>query len=394
MEVKTGSLGALLSVALGLALAAGGTPARGESEYEPQTTLRASELLPAELLRGPHHSVEEEVRTDGFVRIYAVRSDSDRYEARGELALRERIREIEALAALEESQRSEAFAAAARRAGAPPARDADAVGVAGLPIGAAPPRPAAGESRVLDVEALRRRIATELGIDPYTENEALRSELERHAWVAAVGGMSSLRIRAPEASGSGEAPAAEPQRVDELLRDWSADDLEALNRIELAAMGVGKSLREEFLKHPSYSPSTGTVLVEALSSLEDTEDREAFIEAAVEADSVDDALAFQRMAELIRGYGESGGSIEKITTVDGRVAAVAADGTLVVPVLADHAVWTERVARFTESMARAVGDDPSVARTRFLVSGSVSSRARSEIQERGIEVTEGADSER
>jgi len=184
--------------------------------------------------------------------------------------------------------------------------------------------------------------------------------------------------------------SADDSRVDTLLREWSAQDLEALNRLELVAMGVDEPLREAFLKHPSYSPSVGTGLVEALSGLEGTEDREAFIAAAVEADSHEDAVAFERMAQLIRGYGDESGGVQKITTVDGRIAAFASDGTLVVPVLADHALWTERVAHFTESMAQAAGSDPGVARTRFLVSGRVSERTRDELEERGIEVTEGA----
>jgi hypothetical protein len=61
-----------------------------------------------------------------------------------------------------------------------------------------------------------------------------------------------------------------------------------------------------------------------------------------------------------------------------------------VPVVADHALWTERVAHFTESMAAAAGADPEVARTRFLVSGSVSPRTRDELRQRGIELTEDA----
>jgi hypothetical protein len=366
-----------------LALCAAGS-AWGEPGYESGATLEARDLLPPDLLRGPHHAVEDAVRTDGFVHIYTVSSEFGRQEVRGEDALRERVREIEALAALQEASRSEAFAAAAARAGERPARDA--VGIAGLPIGATPPKPAAGGGReVLDLDALQRRIAAELGIDPYTPNEALRAELARHAWVAAAGGMTSMQLPAAEPVAA-EAPGN--GRVGELLRNWSADDLEALNRIELAAMGVPEPLREAFLENPAYSPSTGTVLVEALSAMEGTDDREAFIAAAAGASSADDALAFQRMAELIRSYGERSGGVQKITTVDGRVAAFSADGTLVVPVLADHAVWTERVASFTESMARAAGEDPNVARTRFLVSGSVSNRARSEIQERGIEVTE------
>ncbi len=361
-------------------------PARGEDAgYEAGSGLRASELLPPELLSGPHFRVEEEVRTDGFVPVYTLSSEFGSYQARGEADLRARIREIQALAALREASRSEAFAAAAARAGQPQA--GDPVGIAGLPIGAGATGTGGGAGRVLDVEALRLRIAAELGIDPHTTNQVLGAELERHAWVAAVGGMSSLQV--PE-TGSAAAEAPAGSRVETLLRDWSAADLEALNRLELVAMGVDETLREAFLKHPSYSPSVGTGLVEALSALEGTEDRGAFIAAAVEADSREDAVAFERMAQLIRGYGSESGGVQKITTVEGRIAAFAADGTLVVPVLADHALWTERVAHFTEAMAQAAGSDPDVARTRFLVSGRVSPRTRTELQERGIELTEGA----
>ncbi len=362
-------------------------PARAEETgYEAGSGLRASELLPPELLSGPHFRVEEEVQSDGFVPVYTLSSEFGSYQARGEEELRARIREIQALAALQESSRSEAFAAASARAGQP--RVVDPVGIAGLPIGAGAARPSGEAERVLDVESMRLRIAAELDIDPHTANQALRAELDRHAWVAAVGGMSALQVPDTD-SAAGEA-AAGSSRVETLLRDWSAQDLEALNRLELVAMGVDETLREAFLKHPSYSPSVGTGLVEALSALEGTEDRGAFIAAAVEADSREDAAAFERMAQLIRGYGDESGGVQRITTVDGRIAAFAADGTLVVPVLADHALWTERVAHFTESMAQAVGSDPGVARTRFLVSGRVSPRTRSELEERGIELTEGA----
>ena len=376
--------------ALSLAAAAGPGAARAQAAYEETAELRASQLLPADLLRGPHHEVEEAVESDGLVPVYRVRSEYGIFQARGEARLRERIAEIEAMAALRAARDSDAWSRAAERAGRAPASGGAAVAVPGLPVGVAPAGPPAAEAgagRALDLEAARRRIAADLGVDPYTTNPALRRELESHAWVAVAGGLSSGLI-GREAEPPAEAREELP-RVARLLRDWSTDDLVRLNRLELVAMGVDEPLREEFLTHPSYSPQTGTVLVDALSGLEGTGDRATFIEAAVAAASEDEAHEFRRMAELIRGYDERSGRIERITTVDGRVAAFAADGTLVVPVLADHALWTRRVADFAESMARASGRDPALARTRFLVSGRVSPRARSEIQGRGIEVTDG-----
>ncbi len=76
--------------------------------------------------------------------------------------------------------------------------------------------------------------------------------------------------------------------------------------------------------------------------------------------------------------------------VDGRIAATTADGTLLVPVVADHAIWSAPVAAFAEAVARAAGGDPELAGARVLVSGTLSDRARQEMQGLGIDVIERA----
>ncbi len=369
--------------ALGLALAAWilcAAPAPGAPFEAP--ALRASELLPAELLRGPHHTVEEEVGSDGFLPVFTVSSEYGRFAVVGEAALREQIREIEALAALRE-------AGEAKAAQPPP-----------TPTGAAPgagwgrvPQPgglvlANGErGGFRDLDAMKRSVAHRLGIDPRTSNAELQSELRRHVWAAWTRGMASPFAGSP-AGEDDPTDLEEPERPDELLRDFSAEDLRRLHRIELAVMGVEEPLREAFLEHPHYGSRHGARLLDALSSLEDTADRSAFIEAAVAATTAEEARGFERMAALMRRYGEQTGGLERFLTVDGRVAAHASDGTLVVPVLAEHGAWTQGVASFAESLAAASGQDPQVARTRLLVSGSLSARAREEMERLGLSVTE------
>jgi hypothetical protein len=161
-----------------------------------------------------------------------------------------------------------------------------------------------------------------------------------------------------------------------------------LHRIELAVMGVDEELREEFLENPHYASRHGARLLDSLSSLEDTSDRSAFIAEAARAGSQDEARAFERMAALMRRYGDQTGSLERFVTVGGRVAAYTEDGTLLVPVLGDHSSWTQGVASFAESMASAAGQDPDVTRTRLLFSGSLSERARKEMEQLGLSVGE------
>ncbi len=362
-------------------VAAGDAPA--EEGFE-APSLRASELLPPELARGPHHRVEEEVGSDGFLPVFTVSSDFGEFQVAGEAALREQVREIEALAALREAGSAEAAPTPGARPGVPRA---------GTPSGAWGTAPRAGNLSLSggeggafrDLDAMKRSVAHGLGIDPNTANPELQSELRRHVWTAWTGGMASPFAASPD---DPAVALEEPERPEELLRDFSAEDLRRLHRIELAVMGVDEPLREEFLENPHYASRHGTRLLDALASLESTADRAAFIEAAVAASSAEEARGFERMATLMSRYGEQTGSLERFLTVDGRVAAHATDGTLVVPVLAEHGAWTRGVASFAESLARTTGEDPQVARTRLLVSGSLSDRARREIEGLGLKVTE------
>jgi len=62
--------------------------------YEEAPTLRASEVLPPELARGPHHRIAEDVRNDGFWNDYRIESNFGRFWAHGAFQLRVRLREL------------------------------------------------------------------------------------------------------------------------------------------------------------------------------------------------------------------------------------------------------------------------------------------------------------
>ena len=369
---------AVLVVALSLLAAPlAATPAGFESEAGGT----ASELLGPGLSEGPNHRVREEIRIEGLVQVYTVESEFGSFEARGEEGVRQRIQEIAALVALREA-RSE------RRPGATP-------GQAG-PYGSAwpgmegqqpvqAPDPTQVRVRFADLDAMKRTVAHELSIDPYSDNEALQQELQSHVWAAWNGGLRSPFVPAEE-----PAEDAPSERASGLVRDYAPEDLERLNRLELTAMGVDEEVRERFLEHSSYTPSEAARLVDALSELESTEDREAFIAAAAAAPSAQEARRFQQLAELMRRYHDETGDLKRFVAVDGRIAATTTDGTLLVPVLADHATWNAPVAAFAESVARAAGRDPALGGARVLVSGTLSERARQEMRGLGIDVTERA----
>src|SRR5688500_7533789 len=77
--------------------------------YEKQPVLQASELAPAELLKGARFSVEDKVPTEGFLGQFTIRSDVGTFEARGLDMLKVRIAELAALDQLETASKTETF---------------------------------------------------------------------------------------------------------------------------------------------------------------------------------------------------------------------------------------------------------------------------------------------
>jgi hypothetical protein len=339
----------------------------------------ARDLLPPDLMEGPHHAVEEAVYTDGTTHVFTITSDFGTFYARGDDMLASRLHEIRALAALREMSATKEFATAAGRALASPfvatwnliSKPVDTI--VGVPKGAWETmrrtsdlaRGQRGEledsafREFIGFEAKKRQIAGELDVDPYSSNKALQD------------------------------PGAE-HRLQEILRQYSPEDLDRLNRIELAAMGVPTPLGDEFIHHPWYSPRHETILVNHLSALDLAENRRAFIEVAITAVSEDDARFYQHTAELMHRYNDNVGKIDKIVAVEGTLTGYAAEGTLVVPFPADHAVWSRSTAALARSFTEALPDDIEVRRTELLLSGTLSPKARAMMEDLGVEVVDRA----
>jgi len=379
--------------------------------YEQPPLQRAADVVPPELLRGPHHRVVEPVRTDGFLRSYSIESEFGSFEAVGDAMLRIRVAEIRALAELRELSASGEFAAALGRTLASPFVASwnlvtkPVRSITGIPRGAVDALQRAselgrGERSELEDDALgeffgfgrrKREIAHRLAVDPYTSNEVLQKELNRFAWVSYVGGFGAMLV--PFA----QAPAAAPRtpfataREDELLVDFAPEDLRRLNRIELTVMGIPEPLRRSFVTHPWYSPRQQSLLVAHLAALDLVENRAAFVEAATRASSEVDAIFYARTAELLRAYHEQVTPLSRLANFQGTVVGVTADRRVVAPLALDYAVWTRPAHAFANSLKRSsLSDGSQIALREIWVTGSFSARARAKIESRGIEVTERA----
>ncbi len=378
--------------------------------FEVDPVRSAVELLPPGLLTSPHYRIEPLVVTSGFANHYVITSDYGGFEVRGDQMLRTRIREIEALAALDEMSKTAAFADAAGNALKSPfvatwnliTHPVDTI--LGIPTGAwntikqgsqlaQGERSALEDSGVLALigfETKKRQIANELGVDPYSSNRALQKQLNRFAWAAYLGGLPYLFVPFVDDSDFQKTSAEPTDKLAEILLIYSPEDLRRLNRIELAVMGVPKPLSDELIGHPWYSPRHATVLIGALAALDLTQNRSAFIEAAVTAESEDDALFYEHTAELMRSYSDRVSPVREIVSRNGTPMGTTESGTLVIPLPADYANWAPATAALARAISEEASGQPNVERSELVLSGSASPLARERFEALGIAVTERA----
>jgi len=378
--------------------------------FEVDPVRSAVELLPPNLLASPHYRINPQVVTSGFLNRYVITSDYGDFEFRGDRMLRTRIREIEALAALDEMSKTTTFSDAAGNALKSPfvatwnliTNPVDTI--LGIPTGAwntikQTSQLARGERGALEdsgalaligFEVKKRQIANELGVDPYSSNRALQKQLNRFAWAAYLGGLPYLFVPFVDDSDFQETSEEPADGLAEILLIYSPEDLRRLNRIELAVMGIPESLSDELIGHPWYSPRHATALVEALAALDLTQNRSAFVEAAVSAESEDDALFYEHTAELMRSYSDRVSPIGEIINIGGTPMGTTESGTLVIPLPADYVNWAPATAALARAITEEVSGHPNVERSELVLSGAASPLARERFEALGVAVTERA----
>src|SRR5213592_176716 len=180
---------------------------RAEVAFEELPELKASEILKPELLKGPHHVVRDPVPTASGINQFTIDSDFGLFEADGNEMLLQRLKEIDAIARLREVSRSDQFKKSLVAAAKSPLNSAKniardpAQAISNVPkgvmkflgrakqtvenVGKGGGEEAGEGSRMKDALGYsdkKRKIALQMGIDPYTTNTVLQKELDDVAW--------------------------------------------------------------------------------------------------------------------------------------------------------------------------------------------------------------------
>ena len=374
--------------------------------FESSGRVQAKMFVPADLMTGPLHSVADFADSDGMNNTYFLYSGDDAWAVTTGIALRTRIREIYAIAKLREMSKTDEFARAMANAGKQ--KIEGVVGIVTNPLGAIQNIPL-GASRffgrigeamkggttqgegnavqnMIGVSKAKIALAVKLGVSPYSYNQELQTQLTSNARAMALGG---LVVSAATAAVGG--PAGDVlmglnvnQTLQQTLVNSTPDDLRIINRKKLFALNVSRENADAILMHPWYSPWTETIMIDALSTI--GVDPTAFLADACNALTEEDAIFFERLAQVLARYDTTKAQLRSIRVESHAVCALDANGTLVFPLSCDYAIWSEHAAARVAEFAALTQGQEDIKGLAVWVDGKVSDRAAQELKSRKIDL--------
>jgi hypothetical protein len=283
-------------LALGLILVTPGLLAAALPPVESMPTLDAATLAPAGLLNGASYTIDATVPVVGYMGQFTLRAPAGTFAADGTEMLAIRVGELAAIAQLGQLSQTgvfaDALAASAVKTGAAigQAVTNPVATIEGIPAGvgrffqsATTTISRASESMggskssqgvstgdaamdLLGVNKAKRRIAKQVGADPYTTNPVLAKQLDDLARAAFAGGVSLDAALAVSTAGVATAISA-TATVSNLVWDKSPEDIRTINENKLAAMGIGSDAIRAFVTNRWFSPTLSVPYVEQLAQM-------------------------------------------------------------------------------------------------------------------------------
>jgi hypothetical protein len=391
--------------------ATAGARAEGYERFEPRPV---GDVLPADMIEGPHYRLAPTVRTFGYLNYFVMLSDYGTFDAASDAMLRRLIRENHAITVLHGITLTDAYAKALAQAALSPIRGVtdlvtrpvqtvEAVphaifdifsrvgqGIDTAVSGQTTPYEDSALAQALQMSSYKRDYARQLGVDPYCSNPVLQKQLDSVAWAAAAGNLTVSA--ATMASGSAVVAALSyarnmSQAVDIVAADPPAQ-LMIRNRAALDQMGIDPGLEQEFLGQREYSPRAKTILISALAAMQATAGRSAMLEVALDASDETTAILYQQMAEMLNAYDERIAPIVRIARYNHVIVAYEQSGKAVVLAPLDRVIWDERAARAATEIAEAWHLKAGGDQLELWITGTVSPRFRREAESLGIGVKE------
>jgi hypothetical protein len=408
--------------------------AAASGPWEGPRTFKASELLQPGEIKGPHHSIGDQVPTPGFFHEFTLGSDFGELEAEGLSLLRTRLAEVRALADLGEVSKSKVFLDAAGRSlesvgkslvnvakdpegtakgigsglkrfgvnlGRKTKRAADDVADAATKDDAekqaeAKKKAEGGDSKdgndkaaaaaesvanaAFGVNKSARIWAQKLRVDPYTTNPVLAKALIEVAKLDAAGGIAT-KVVVPIPT-----VITMTASVGDLVWGKDPEELRKLNEARLKELGVADDVAKGFFRGKAFSLTLQTRFIAALHAVK-AKGAADYVDAARTAPAEPNARFFVESAEMLQAL-HAGSAVTEVLTDSRALVAKTADGRAVVLLPLDWVSWTDPVQKAASEIAARARQELGAKRVEMRLTGQASKRAREELAALGFSVQE------
>ena len=410
-----------------LAALALGTVALAQGNFEGPTTFKANAVLPPALVKGPHFTVAESVKTEGYFHEFQITSDYGAMSAEGRSLLEKRVREVESLARLDEVSKSAVFLQAAGTSvlnvgkgvasviakpeetvkgmgagvkrfgtnlGRKAKRGAESAGDAVTGDDAAKDPQAADKSTadktadagagaaksVLGVNRSMRRWAQKIAADPYTTNPVLRKALEDVAEIDAAGGIAAkVVVPIPGIVGT-------TASVGGLVWGKDPEELLKINEQRLAEMGTDPKVAKEFFKNKVLTPTYETRLIAALHAVK-VKGCADYVDTASDSETERDATFYVESAEMLQRL-HAKTPVVALLPDSKALVAKGKDGQAVVLLAVDWIPWSAAFQKGAIEIRLRAKDELGATKIELLLTGRASDRAKQELKALGYTVIE------
>lgn len=356
---------------------------------------------------GDNYTIKNPVRSDGLLRVFTVETPYGVFTVHGDQMLRMRLNELAALHELDKITNSESYGKALLEAGLSPFKytgklitdPAKTVGDTFSGIGTMFDRITSGIANtgkapgdtlqgLLGITDQRRKLATKVGVDPYTDFEPLDTKLARLSEASAAGGLTvSVAMLAVPVGVAGivvsnlsTASTLEGVRIDELARDRTAAQIFDLNRQALRGMDIEHELIETLLVNRNYTPIDMAVIVASLEAMKSLEGKDAFLTRIAQIDNRTIAYFMRRATEMTRNHQARGANFMRYEILGGYPFMVTRTGRIVGVMPIDALAWTPTTAKAMRESAAAARRLGLSHQVELRITGTATAQAKRELQ--------------
>jgi hypothetical protein len=241
----------------------------------------------------------------------------------------------------------------------------------------------------------KRDYAYQFDVDVYSDNQKLQDMLNKISWAGYAGSLTWSAAMAAVPGGAGVAMTVigTNKLLNQVFQTTPPVELRKMNTQKLLAMGVHPEVTDTFINNTVFSPREQTLLVHALGEMNGVADRGGLVRLSLATQNPTVALFRQRQAQMYAGYNKSVAPLERFISLGQFAVSRATNGALVVNFPGDYVVWTEPMAQIMTAGNQLVNEIPGTKEKQIWLTGTLSPRARKEIESRGWQIHDRAEAQ-